>query len=139
MGSLPHEFIVATATRIYGGHCYIHWCGQGFIQKFFLGGGSGCAAGRFLFYALRGVSRSAKTDINKKTNSLRNVVFSAGAHLTKANINKFILTLQIPIPWIIYRQNVNTSSHFQSRTSRTWSRRKQAVKQLLQKNGSGTH
>ena len=32
------------------------------------------------------------------------------ASLTKANINKFILTLQIPIPWIIYRQNVLTQA-----------------------------
>ena len=63
--------------------CISLMTGQGFIQKFFLGGG-----GRFLFYALRGASRLAKTDINKKKKKKKKKKFN-----TKANICGGVLLL----------------------------------------------
>ena len=74
---------------------------QGFIQKFFLGGGScakkkfcpcGCAAGRFLFYALRGGGLDwLKPTLTKKKFFEKWCFFSAGG--TKANICGGVLPL----------------------------------------------
>ena len=59
---------------------------------------SGVHPGRFLFYALQGSLDWLKPTLTKK-NSLRNVFFSAGNEVIYLRIfDKFILTLQIPIP-----------------------------------------